>query len=52
MNMNFSISEPGFVLYISQPPNIVQKMVLYSEYTYGSQFSEEKNGLEIRSLVP
>ena len=27
-------------------------MVLYSEFTYGSQFSEEKNGLEIRLLVP
>ena len=27
-------------------------MVLYSEFTYRSQFSEEKNGLEIRFLVP
>ena len=27
-------------------------MVLYSEFTYGSHFSEEKNGLEIRFLVP
>ena len=27
-------------------------MVLYSEFTYGSQFSEEKNGQEIRFLVP
>ena len=27
-------------------------MVLYSKFTYGSQFSEEKNGLEIRFLVP
>ena len=27
-------------------------MVLYSEFTYGSQFSEEKNDLEIRSLFP
>ena len=27
-------------------------MVLYSEFTYGSQFSEETNGLEIRFLVP
>ena len=26
-------------------------MVLYSELTYGSQFSEEKNGLEIQFLV-
>ena len=27
-------------------------MVLYSKFTYGSQFSEEKNGQEIRFLVP
>ena len=27
-------------------------MVLYSKFTYGSQFSEEKNGLEIRFLGP
>ena len=27
-------------------------MGLYSKFTYGSQFSEEKNGLEIRFLVP
>ena len=27
-------------------------MVLYSKFTYGSQFSEEKSGLEIRFLVP
>ena len=27
-------------------------MVLYSKFTYGSQFSEEENGLEIRFLVP
>ena len=27
-------------------------MVLYSKFTYGSQLSEEKNGLEIRFLVP
>ena len=27
-------------------------MVLYSKFTYGSQFSEEKNGLEILFLVP
>ena len=27
-------------------------MILYSKFSYGSQFSEEKNGLEIRSLVP
>ena len=27
-------------------------MGMYSKFTYGSQFSEEKNGLEIRFLVP
>ena len=27
-------------------------MVLYSEFTYGYQFSEETNGLEIRFLIP
>ena len=27
-------------------------MVLYSNFSHGSQFSEEKNGLEIRFLVP
>ena len=27
-------------------------MVLYSKFTYGSQLSEEKNGLEICPLVP
>ena len=27
-------------------------MGLYSKFTYGSQFSEEKNGLEIRFMVP
>ena len=27
-------------------------MVLYSKFTYGSQFSEENNGSEIRFLVP
>ena len=32
-------------------PKISTKMVLYSKFTYGSQFSEEKNGLEICLLV-
>ena len=27
-------------------------MVLYSEFTYGYQFSEETNNLEIRFLIP
>ena len=29
-----------------------KKMVLYLAFTYRSQFSEEKNGLEIRFLGP
>ena len=36
---------------ISAPQNRT-KLVLYSKFTYVSQFSEEKNGLEICSLVP
>ena len=36
---------------ISAPCNLT-KLILYSKFTYGSQFSEEKNGVEIRSLVP
>ena len=32
---------------ISAPQNRT-KLVLYSIFTYGSQFSEEKNGVEIR----
>ena len=36
---------------ISAPCNRT-KLILYSKFTYGSQFSEEKNGVEIRSLVP
>ena len=35
---------------ISAPYNST-KLVLYLKFTYGSQFSEEKNGLEICLLV-
>ena len=51
MNMNSSISEPDFVLYISQLPNILQNGSVFRIYIWISVF-RRKNGLEIRSLVP
>ena len=39
-----------FIKYLS--PQYHTELVLYSKLSYGSQFSEEKNGVEICFLVP
>ena len=39
-----------FIKYLS--PQYHTELVLCSKFSYGSQFSEEKNGLEISFLVP
>ena len=51
MNMNLSISEPNFVLQISQSPNIAQKWFCIP-YIWILVFRRKKNDLEICSLIP
>ena len=52
MNIYLSIPEPHIVFHDISAPQNRTKLVLYSKFTYVSQFSEEKNGLEICSFVP
>ena len=52
MNMNLCISEPHFVLQISQPRIIPQKWFCTQNLHMGFSFQNKKNGLKIRILVP
>ena len=47
-----SISEPNFVLQISQSSNIAQKWFCIQNFSMDLSFQKEKNGLEICFLVP
>ena len=42
MNMNLCISEPHFVLQISQPPNIAQKWFFTQNLHMGLSFQKKK----------
>ena len=47
MNIYLSISEPGFVLQISQPPKIAQNWFGIQNWHMDLSFQRKKNGLEI-----
>ena len=49
---NLVYFETAFCFTNISAPYYRTEMVLYSEFTYGYQFSEETNGLEIRFLIP
>ena len=46
MNMNLSILEPDFVLYISQPPYIAQKWFCIQKLLMDLSFQRKKTGLK------
>ena len=51
MNINLSISDPHFVLKISQPPNNAQKWFYIQNYMWIFVF-RKTNGLKISFLIP